>query len=429
MAKYRYVFENIGEYEYKYAERHLEEMAKDGWMLENAGRIFWKYRKIEPQAKKFSVTYLPGASPFDPEITEEEEQLKEYCSEAGWYKVADWGIMKIFANDEENPVPIDTDEKLRFEAYKASRSNTVLLRTVLGGGLLLILLPIIAILGLLIFADPVMVLGDLTFFLLVITFFLALIVPGVPVLAYWSWLEKSEEQIEQGGTCIETRGPGIMRKGGVICLLIAVVTLLLSQIAGGFVGTAMGILLHFIWLIFTGYVAYKVSELMRKKGIRRNVNIAVWIVLILVLLGITRPWIYDAQEALYQYDEVGIMGTPWLYNPEGELQVENTKVEYEVVEVRSDVLWDFCVKEYLTGYDGVYEESDAAVWGADKAYTFIPTEYEEGEVTWIGEPDPDAFIEYAGSYLLLKDNYIVWVGLSEDMENKKDILDAVLDAI
>ncbi len=426
MAKYKYVMESICEYEYKYAERHLEEMAEKGWMLENTGFLFWKYRKIEPERKKFSVTYIPGLSRLDPETTEEEEILKEYCGQTGWYKVANWGIMKIFANDDADAVPIDTDEKLRFEAYKESKDKSFLLDALISGSRFVIFAFIAAIFGIILFADPLMILGNLTMLLCVILIFLLAIVMASYTLSYWTWLERSEEQIEQGGTCAETRGPGIVRKAGIVLLAAFGAIFLLSHVSGGAAGTTLAVVLHIVGFMAVAFVAYKIGEFARKKGVPKQINIVLALVVAVGLVSVWRPYQDQMWTMMYEYNETDSVGTPWLSNEYGEMEVEGKQVEYDLYEVRSEKIWDFCVEKCLTGSDGVYEETDAEVWGCDKAYTFIPTEYEEGEVTFIGEPDPEYFIEYAGEYLFLKDNYIIIVKLTEDIENKGTVVDAVL---
>lgn len=64
-------------------ERHLEDMAAQGWMVEKAGGL-WRYRRCEPRKVRFAVTFYPRASMFDPEPTEGELMFREFCEETGW---------------------------------------------------------------------------------------------------------------------------------------------------------------------------------------------------------------------------------------------------------------------------------------------------------------------------------------------------------
>ena len=64
--------------------RHLERMARKGWLIERINNYFWTYRKIEPQRLRFAVTYFPEASDFNPGPTENQQTFQEYCESAGW---------------------------------------------------------------------------------------------------------------------------------------------------------------------------------------------------------------------------------------------------------------------------------------------------------------------------------------------------------
>ena len=55
-----------------------------------------------------------------PEPTVEEADLSELCAAAGWQKVCGWGNMMIYANDQPDPVPLITDERLRLQNLHAA---------------------------------------------------------------------------------------------------------------------------------------------------------------------------------------------------------------------------------------------------------------------------------------------------------------------
>lgn len=88
----------------------LERMASKGWMLDRIGPHLWRFRRIEPQQIHFSVTYLTiDSTLLDPEITPETHALEEFCAGTGWYWVASRFQMQIFANEEPDPLPMETD--------------------------------------------------------------------------------------------------------------------------------------------------------------------------------------------------------------------------------------------------------------------------------------------------------------------------------
>ena len=105
-----------------YVAQRLEKMARKGWQLEKVGNLFWTYRKAEPAALHYAITYFPDASVFDSAPTEDQESYADYCAAAGWQMVSTYGPLQIFVNDRPDPVPIETDEGEKLTAiHKAMR--------------------------------------------------------------------------------------------------------------------------------------------------------------------------------------------------------------------------------------------------------------------------------------------------------------------
>ena len=105
---------------------HMEKMAADGWMLEQSTNRYWIYRRTEPKKLKFAVTYFPQASEFDPHTTEELQAFNEFCQSAGWKPAASMAQMQIFYNENENPIPIETDPMVQVDTiHKAMKKNFI----------------------------------------------------------------------------------------------------------------------------------------------------------------------------------------------------------------------------------------------------------------------------------------------------------------
>lgn len=96
-------------------ERHLEQRAAQGWLLERISNFGWYYRRIEPRQTHFTVTHYLRASQFDPEPTEEQREFHDFCLRSGWRLAASSGQMQVFYNEEPDPVPIDTEPALELE--------------------------------------------------------------------------------------------------------------------------------------------------------------------------------------------------------------------------------------------------------------------------------------------------------------------------
>ena len=121
--KQRYRYEPLILYSYydrTGIAKHLAEMAAKGWMLDKLGSWSWRYRRTEPRTLHFAVTYFPSASQFDPHPSEEQETLWDFCAAAGWELVTSSAQVQIFYNEQEHPVPIETDPAVEFDTMNRS---------------------------------------------------------------------------------------------------------------------------------------------------------------------------------------------------------------------------------------------------------------------------------------------------------------------
>ena len=133
-------------------------------------------------------TWLPGLSAYAPEPTVEEADLSELCAAAGWQKVCGWGNMMIYANDQPDPVPLITDERLRLQNLHAAMKKGSLpgMGAVFGvsAALALLLWPIWAV--------SCRTAPDVTVLLAVC----ALGLPGIWLLSYWGWYRTARRAVE-----------------------------------------------------------------------------------------------------------------------------------------------------------------------------------------------------------------------------------------
>ena len=138
-------------------------------------------------------TWLPGLSAYAPEPTVEEADLSELCAAAGWQKVCGWGNMMIYANDQPDPVPLITDERLRLQNLHAAMKKGSLpgMGAVFGvsAALALLLWPIWAV--------SCRTAPDVTVLLAVC----ALGLPGIWLLSYWGWYRTARRAVEENRPC------------------------------------------------------------------------------------------------------------------------------------------------------------------------------------------------------------------------------------
>lgn len=92
-------------------QEFLEQKASEGWRL--VRKVFageWEFEPMEPKKLHYAVEYLSQFSNEDEFLVS--ENIKEYlemCSATGWQFVCAYKNMVFFLNEEENPVPLETD--------------------------------------------------------------------------------------------------------------------------------------------------------------------------------------------------------------------------------------------------------------------------------------------------------------------------------
>ncbi len=103
-------------------QEYLEQKASEGWRLvkkQFAGE--WEFKKAEPQKLHYTITYLPQFSNEDSFLlSENKNEYLELCSASGWQFVCAYKNMVIFFNEEENPLPLETDPEVELDLIHRS---------------------------------------------------------------------------------------------------------------------------------------------------------------------------------------------------------------------------------------------------------------------------------------------------------------------
>lgn len=107
--------------------RRMEKMAAMGWLLEAADNWWYAYRRADPARVKYTVTFFPDASVFDPGLTAGQETYMDYCRAAGWELAAVYGPIQYFRSAHPDPVPIETDEAVKLAAIRRTMRKTFVL--------------------------------------------------------------------------------------------------------------------------------------------------------------------------------------------------------------------------------------------------------------------------------------------------------------
>jgi len=268
MRKIKRRMETLSFYDHTGIAAHLEKMAAKGWLLERIANYGWIYRRIEPKKIRFAVSYYPKASEYDPEFPEDQQTFHDFCAHTGWKLVCTTFQMQVFCNENEDPIPIETDPALEVETIHASMMKSffwghmlLLLLSVIFGGMFLL-----SIFGNFIFtlADPMKV---FTGFCCLLLFVLSV----TELTAYFCWHRKAVAAAEQG-FFLDTPDTSGIQKASLWLLGVAGVYLIVNFVSAG--NTMMLFILGgmavYVWLTF--FAADGIKRLFKKRKLSRDTN-------------------------------------------------------------------------------------------------------------------------------------------------------------
>lgn len=400
-------------YDHTNIEKHLEDMARKGWLLEKINRFTWEYRHIKPKELHFAVTYYPKASEFDPEPLEGQLIYRDYSEHLGWKFICSSAQMQIFFNEEEEPVPMETDPEIEVDVIHKTAKRGFLQSywLLLGLSILQAVLFFSSLLG-----NPIRLLASTTQLQTGFMWALLFLLCVVELTGYYRWHHKAQQKAEQG-EFLDTNSHALFQK---IILFAAVVGLLSIIINLLSIGDELQLTIYV--LLFVGVIALVVivcgvKDLLKRKKASRTLNFVVTLAIDIVLtfalvIGITFGTIrtirddkHDSENILYQIEEpltvedlVDIEFNGYIKeNRQSESvflgqralwqwakQDENAHInapglQYTVTIVKVPAIYDYCKNSLLTKQkdktdtDGKlfvnhYEKIEAAPWQAEEAY-------------------------------------------------------------
>lgn len=268
MRKIKRRLETLSFYDHTGIAAHLEKMAAKGWMLERVANYGWIYRRMEPRKLHFAVSYYPKASEYDPEYPDSQQTFHEFCAHTGWKLVCTTFQMQVFCNEEEDPVPIETDPVLEVETIHAAMMKSffwghlvLLVLSVIQGGLFLL-----GIYGNVIYtlADPMKVFTGLCWLLL-------FVLATTELTAYFRWHGKAVIAAEQG-FFLDTPDTSGIQKAALWILGAAGVYLIVNFAS---VGNTMMLFVIGGMAVFVGltfFAADGIKRLFKRWKLSRNTN-------------------------------------------------------------------------------------------------------------------------------------------------------------
>ena len=412
-------FCNFSYYDQQAIQETLENMAERGWMLEKPGSFMWTYKRMEPQKLRFSVTYFPNASDFDPTPTDGELTKIDYCRQDGWNLVSSWGVMQIFYNENVNAVPIETEPVTQVENIRRSMKKNVLFPQAALCAILLVNL----------FMrlsqwrqNPVSELSDPFSFYYVLMFGALILACLYEIVFYFCWSRKAKTAAQNDGVFLP-----IQTRPAASLILTALSMLFLILACSVLKGPPVFVLLWFCAVLLITVIGNLIKKYLKKRGVSRNVNRVVSVCSVLLmtflLLGLMTAAIIQGK--LHIGSEKTVVGTYELYGrtreiyndplpleiedladgsvqsskeadhqetfllssteyrqyavlADGNDNVDERRLEYTVTEVKQDFLYDVIKRAVLNSrqdevhddfvFTDHYEPIDASIWDADDAY-------------------------------------------------------------
>lgn len=431
MKETRKRLESFNLYDYQGVEAHLEAMAARGWRLVKTGNSLWTYRRAEPAAVRYAVTFQ-DASQFDPLPTEDQKVLEGLCEAAGWEKVCDWQQMQIYATEAEHPVPLETDEALRLELI-----HRVMKRHVLPANWVLLALSLVMNVLTLRTAlrSPIKLLESNAqmFGLLMYAFLTLLLLSNIGT--YWLWRRRSEKSVAAGGACAALgRGCRWWPLASLALVLLAAAGYILLEVRFAHAPYALFFAAYMAaFLLLAAAVQGTRNYLKRRRvsrGVNRAVTLAVDFVLAFLLIGglvfgmVRTHLLSQTTGQQYSYrgedwdlDPVPLpltisdltgkdynhtrrrwdrQGTPFLEiqdcqetvaEEEGDLRLW---LNYKIQEPRGQWVYDLALESLLAPHTDQlflfttsWREEDPAPWGAETVWRQYAGSEETATMTWV----------------------------------------------
>ncbi len=383
-------FDLFSSYDYAGIEEHLEKRASEGWMIEKNYAGIWLYKRIEPRMIRFYVSYEE-----DGFIKKQEAVHRSHMTVGGeiekpWHFVFGTSLMKLYFNDDINPLPVNIRPAKRFEnIVKLQRKN------IFAWVVVVLFLQLIGILSindmskdLIMFISDYAKISDFLFIVLLNVFF------AIYLIKYFIWKKKALELADYGQFAEpENRKHFLI---GSIIAIIFVLSLLVHMLIFGINSDMIGKMNIFIPLMIAWYIGDRIEQGMQKNKkfspgeIKKKRIIAVVIIAVALSIFLRSsvsdflkddrqtliakmpynleylvgkesglPYPLEIRNSIFsrwmEYGEIDSSGTisHWLY--------------YEQVELRLPFLYDY-YKNYTIKKNEHYSKIEDDDWGANEVY-------------------------------------------------------------
>ena len=347
-------------YDYSLIEQKLTRLSAEGWHLEKVGTLAWKFRRGQPKAVRYAVTYAPSASAFNSRTTEAEEDLTELCAQAGWVRVANMAQVHVYRNDDPGATPLETDENERLKNIRKTMRKHFFPLEALQIGIFLMQF----------FMHwntatryPGRTLSSPMMLSTLVTVLFVALIHAVLALGGGLWLRRAQRAVDNGDPIPENRFYRRFR-WVIWAFLILYLLCLFWTVGFGFLAGTLGIS-AVVLLVTAGSI-----NLCKRMNAPRWVNLAVPVVLVCVVISVLTPILVFNLDSLVHDSELppaenlpltltqltGETGTERLIPEESSTFLcaygrywdtvdDDVRISYTIVDVKCPLFYDMLLNE------------------------------------------------------------------------------------
>lgn len=272
-------FETCSFYDSTGMERHLEHMAARGWMIEQISAFGWRYRRIPPTQIHFAVAYYPPASDFDPEPTEGQRTLQDFCVRTGWQLACTQAQIQIYYNEDADPLPLETDPVVKVTTLHREAKKSYLPAFYL---LLAVALLQCAMFFTGLKNDPIRVLASPSAPCTGAAWILLLLLCVTEIGGYYRWRRRAVKAAAQG-LFTEVKGHSWRQRVLFLAILPGFLYWLVTVLATGPAAIRLITVVTFLSILALYGIALLVREFLKRRKAPRTVNQTVTLLSIVFL--------------------------------------------------------------------------------------------------------------------------------------------------
>ena len=418
--------------EFPEIEKRLEQRALEGWRLKKAGSFFWTYEKAEPKQVHYSIVFFPKTNTLEPEPSDSLVMMREYCERTGWKLAAEQGQMQVFYNEEQNPVPIETEAWIQVKNIHETMKKGIIMTH------FILFMNAVVQLGLQamqFFVNPLdwMSMG-FNFYMIFCWVFLGT-GSAVEIIHYYTWYKKAKRIAEEEEILYLPKSIKGLR---VTCLTIAMVALSLAILAITNFMTGKYGLWILVWTVVLVGVPLGGSQILKKWKVPAKWNRIIIILLAVVcsigmVIGLFASIAKDfgdisrqdeemllkasdfreveeeklrgyprKQDSVFLFREEGYQSEDWEEGEDVRLRIH---LDYTFILVKMPFAYEFIKEELIAkqmeyvdvkfGDQSSYRKVDMPLWEAQEVYQYYNFDGEPQQEYLICYPDRMIQIDFS----------------------------------